>query len=156
MDMWYTRNSSVWRSEWRHQASSVPQCECGVDGTFIHNSLAVFCKIFFSWRTSNAGTGTMLGSSWLNPGQVVPELKTFGPLQPAVVGILGIGQAICHSREQISVYWALDSLRESMFLESGSRSELQMDCKVRSTRKSIPRKIDLQSNILITTTLWFP
>lgn len=34
--------------------------------------------------------GTMLRFSWLNPGQIVQQLKTFGPLQPAVVGITSV------------------------------------------------------------------
>lgn len=38
--------------------------------------------------------GTMLRFSWLNPGQIVQELKTFGPLQPAVVGIPSIRQPV--------------------------------------------------------------
>jgi hypothetical protein len=36
----------------------------------------------------------MLRFSWLNPGQIVQELKTFGPLQPAVVGIPSIRQHV--------------------------------------------------------------
>jgi hypothetical protein len=35
--------------------------------------------------------------SWLNPGQIVIHRKAFGPLQPAVVGILSDNRLFCWS-----------------------------------------------------------
>jgi hypothetical protein len=51
---------------------------------------------------------TMLRFSWLNPGQIVPKLKTFGPLQPAVVSIPSIRRHV-NSRSEVALFCVLST-----------------------------------------------